>query len=240
MARKNEAASVKQRLLDLPRARREDFNLVLTRYAVERLLYRLCRAPEGNGFILKGAALFLLWSDVPHRPTRDLDLLGTGHPGLERLQEVFRAICGMPVDGGGLVFEADSVQASRIREEDEYQGVRLVLQVRLGRARLPVQVDVGFGDSVVPPPDVVDFPVLLDHPVPRLRAYRRETVIAEKFQWRAFLRRSKLDDSDVSSETAVEDICRFLIPVLEEMAAADPHPAVWPPGGPWQAVPRRP
>ena len=178
----NISASVKQRLLNLARERQEDFNLLLTRYASERLLHRLGESIHADDFVLKGAMLFGLWSEVPHRPTRDIDLLGSGAPDLARLESCLRDICETEVQDDGLHFLSETVAASRIRDDAEYMGVRVMLEARLGAARITLQVDIGFGDAIVPPPEVVDYPVLLDQPAPRLRAYRRETVVAEKLQ----------------------------------------------------------
>jgi len=178
----NLAASVRQRLLNLSRERGEDFQLVLTRYGLERLLYRLSRSPYATQFVLKGAVLFQLWTGQPHRPTRDLDLLGHGTPSTDRLRQVFQKICTATVAEDGLAFEVDGVRAEQIKAEDEYQGIRLRLDARLGTARIPLQIDIGFGDVITPGPRAVTYPTLLDFPAPRLQAYPRETVVAEKFQ----------------------------------------------------------
>lgn len=177
----NIAASVRQRLLTLSRNEKRDFQEVLTRFALERLLYRLAQSVYRDQFILKGALLFVLWSEEIHRFTQDMDLLGYGEPTPEHWIAVFRAVCEIDVQEDGLVFEADTVAARLIREENIYGGVRITLRARLEQARIPMQVDVGFGDAVVPDPEEADFPPLLDFPAPHLRAYRRETSIAEKF-----------------------------------------------------------
>ena len=177
---KNLAHSVRDRLLKLAKARGEEFNFVLVRYALERLLYRLSKSPHDGKFILKGAMLFTIWSKHPHRATKDLDLLGAGAPDLDRLAQVFRDVCAASVEDDGVVFEPRSVEARRIKEEAEYEGVRITLDGKLGSAQLAVQVDVGFGDSVVPPPRTIEFPTLLPFPGPVIRAYSRETVVAEK------------------------------------------------------------
>ncbi len=180
--RNDSVASVKQRLLSLSRQRGEDFNLLLVRYGIERLLYRLGRSEHATDFVLKGATLFHLWTAVPHRPTRDVDLLGKGTPDLDRLRQVFRAVCTAEVEGDGLDFDPNSVVAERIKEDAEYEGVRVMLNATLGSARIRLQIDVGFGDAVVPPPVRAEYPVLLDLPAPHLLVYQRETVVAEKFQ----------------------------------------------------------
>ena len=179
---RNLAASVRQRLMTLSREQNEDFQLVLTRYVIERVLYRLSISSHGKHFVLKGAMLFRLWSDQPHRPTRDLDLLGQGDSSLDTVAQVFREVCGMPVEDDGLIFDLDSVTAERIKEDQEYEGVRVGCRTHLGQARIDLQIDVGFGDAVVPRATRVTFPAMLDFPAPILKAYPRETVVAEKFQ----------------------------------------------------------
>lgn len=182
MSPRNVAASVRQHLLNLARDRGEDFGLVLTRYALERLLYRLSVSEHREQFILKGAMLFALWGGEPHRPTRDLDLLGRGTVDTRRLEQVFREVIGVKVEDDGLKFLAETVRGERTREEEEYEGVRVRLEARLAAARIKVQIDIGFGDIMTPAPREEEYPVLLDFPAPRLRAYPRETVVAEKFE----------------------------------------------------------
>lgn len=180
---KDTDASVKQRLLNLARERGEDFNFLLTRYAIERLLYRLDQSDHAGEFILKGAMLFHLSADrLPHRPTRDVDLLGRGTPDLARLAQVFRDICAVAVEPDGMAFSQQSVRAERIRENQEYEGVRVRVEGRMGSARIPLQVDVGFGDALTPPAKRRRLATLLDFPAPRLLIYPWETVIAEKLQ----------------------------------------------------------
>lgn len=176
----NVAHSVRTRLLMVSKAAGEEFNYVLVRYALERFLERLSRSPHRDTFILKGAMLFRLWAPRTHRPTKDLDLLGRGPPDLARLAALFAEICTVAVEDDGLVFDAKTVKATRIKEDAEYEGVRITLIAALGTARLPLQVDVGFGDVVTPEPVEIEFPTLLPMTAPKLRAYRRETVVAEK------------------------------------------------------------
>ena len=178
----NLSASVRQRLFNLAKQRGDDFEVLLTRYAVERLLYRLSQSPHSSQFLLKGATLFALWGGGPYRSTRDLDLLGSGENSVLRLEQVFRDICNVPVEPDGLRFAAETVEGNDIREDREYGGARIILRAHLEQARIRIQVDVGFGDAVTPPPEDVEFPTILEFPAPHLRAYRRETVVAEKFQ----------------------------------------------------------
>jgi predicted nucleotidyltransferase component of viral defense system len=178
---KNVAASVRQRLLNLSRKTGEDFQLVLTRYAIERLLYRLGASEFENRFVLKGAMLFALWTGALHRPTRDLDLLGFGDGSDESLTTVFRSLCSVAGDDG-LEFREDSVWVGPIREDQEYGGKRVTLDVRLASARVTLQIDVGFGDAITPKAEAVTYPTLLGMEAPKLRAYPRETVVAEKLK----------------------------------------------------------
>ncbi|MCK6474523.1 MAG: nucleotidyl transferase AbiEii/AbiGii toxin family protein [Planctomycetes bacterium] len=178
----NLPASVHQRLLALHQQTGEPHNVLLTRYALERFLCRLAATAHAKRFVLKGAMLFLVWTEKMHRPTKDLDLLGFLEPSGARLKTIFKEICKAKVAHDGLDFDPESVRVEAIREEQEYGGQRVRMVALLGKARIPVQIDVGFGDAVTPSPRVVKFPALLDFPAPRLRAYPRETVVAEKFE----------------------------------------------------------
>ena len=179
---RNIGASVRDRLKRRADARKENFQLVLVRYAIERLLYRIGASEHGSQFVLKGAMLFSLWAREPYRSTGDLDLLGYGDAGLERLVAVFADICRTPVPPDGMLFEPGSIVAEATRARDEYSGARLKLMAFIDSAAIRVQIDIGFGDIVTPAAVEVDFPSLVDMPAPRLRAYPPETVVAEKFQ----------------------------------------------------------
>ena len=173
---------MRARLMNHAKKQREPFDLVLVRYGLERLLYRLSKSSHHDQFILKGAMLFQIWSDQPHRPTRDLDLLGSGTPSLDDFANIFRAMCDQPVEDDGIEFLPESVSASRMKEGEDYEGIRIKLEAKLAAARIPIQVDIGFGDVITPGPETITYPTTLDFPAPILKAYPRETVIAEKFQ----------------------------------------------------------
>ncbi len=179
---KNLPASVKARLTNLAREQKEDFQELLSRYGRERLLYRLSVSEFQERFVLKGALLFAYWTGAPHRPTRDLDLLGYGDPDIAVLEKVFRDLCAVEVQPDGLVFQPNSVNGERIKDEEKYEGVRLHMTALLEKSRIPLQIDVGFGDRVVPKPEEIDFPTLLDFPTPHLKIYTRESMVAEKFE----------------------------------------------------------
>ncbi|MBE2242514.1 MAG: nucleotidyl transferase AbiEii/AbiGii toxin family protein [Burkholderiaceae bacterium] len=177
---RNIGASVRQRLLNLAHARRQPMELLLTRYALERLLHRLSLSPHRERFVLKGAMLLATWFDEPHRATRDVDLLGFGDAADDALLRTFREIMALEVDDG-VSFDLKGLRIEAIREEVEYGGSRLRTTAALAGARIPITVDIGFGDAVEPGVEDIDLPVLLDMPSPHLRAYPVETVIAEKF-----------------------------------------------------------
>lgn len=179
---KNVAVSVRDRLTALARSRRENAQLLMTRYAIERLLYRLSRSPYRDRFVLKGAMLFSLWAAAPYRATGDLDLLGLGENAPEHLAVVFQEILAVEVEDDGLVFRPETLRAAAARAEDEYAGVRIDFAAELAGARLPMHVDIGYGDAITPDAVQIDYPSLLGQPTAHLRAYPPETVVAEKFQ----------------------------------------------------------
>ena len=179
---KDIGASALTRLLRAAKERGEDFQLVLTRYANERLLYRLARSRHGAQFVLKGAALFALWTGQPHRPTRDVDLLGFGEPSESRIRDVFSDVIALEVEDDGVSFDRAALEVGPIREDRAYGGIRVVVVARIAGSKTRVQIDVGFGDAITPEPLFVELPVLLDFPAPRMRAYPKETVVAEKLE----------------------------------------------------------
>ena len=182
MTGRNIAASVRAKLLNKARADKRDFTLVLTRYALERLLYRLSISEHADHFLLKGALLFDLWFDVPLRPTRDMDLLGFGIAEEPHLIAAFTDLCGLEIEDG-IHFDAQSIRAEEIRKEANYKGIRITLLAWIDGARCPLQVDVGYGDAVTPAAEMVEYPVMLDEfPAPKLRVYPRYTVVAEKLE----------------------------------------------------------
>ena len=186
---RNMGASVRSRLLATAKERNQPFDLLLTRYALERILYRLSLSEHRQRFVLKGAMLVTTWFTDPLRPTRDLDLLGFGDPDAQAMLGVFREICAVAVDDG-LEIDLDGLRVDRIRDELEYGGLRIRTIATIGGARVNIVIDIGFGDAVEPGLEETVLPVLLDLPAPRLRAYARETVIAEKFQAMVLLGRA--------------------------------------------------
>jgi hypothetical protein len=160
----------------------DDYQTLLTAYVCERFLFRLAVSPVRNAFVLKGAMLLRVWSDHPYRMTRDLDLLRRGDATAEAIRRDIESICRMPVDADGLDLDTTSMQLEPIRAEDEYVGTRVTMRVYCGKARIALQVDIGVGDTVYPPPRLQHYTTLLDMPEPEVFAYSPESVIAEKLE----------------------------------------------------------
>lgn len=180
------AESVRARLTNLSRQSGDSYQILLTRYALERLLYRLSQSAHAERFVLKGAALYPLWaresSDLPYRPTRDLDFLGSGDPSVESVLDAMRDVLLQTVEPDAVEYDLSSMRGQRMREAELYEGCRLTLDATIGSARIRVQMDFGFGDAITPAPRLENYPTLLAFPAPRLRTYPRETVVAEKFE----------------------------------------------------------
>jgi predicted nucleotidyltransferase component of viral defense system len=178
----NLPASVRQRLLNRAKENRQDFGMLLTNYALERFLYRLSVSRHRDSFVLKGALLLQLWTSEVYRPTRDLDLLGELPGPAKGYRKIFAEVCGEKVEDDGLTFLADTIRVEKIRDDEAYEGVRVLLEARLANARIPLQIDVGFGDVITPAPVEVEYPTLLPFPAAKMRAYPKESVVAEKFE----------------------------------------------------------
>lgn len=179
----NVAASIRARLSNRARDEETEFELFLVRYACERFLYRLGASEERKRCTLKGATLLGLWMEEPYRATRDIDLLALGENSEEAVRQVMTTICNVPCPEDGLVFNLETLRVSPIREDQKYGGQRARLFAFLGKTRIPVQVDFGFGDVVTPGPEEAHLPTLIDSvPAPFLQAYPQVTTIAEKFE----------------------------------------------------------
>jgi predicted nucleotidyltransferase component of viral defense system len=177
----NLAASIKDRLLNLARREGRVFDVILVRYALERLLYRLSLSDHRDRFVLKGGMLVTIWLDHGNRETRDADFLGYGDASEDSMKSNFAEIIAIPSDDG-LRFDTESLRTANIRDEVEYGGVRLRVAAYLERTSIPVVIDIGFGDALAASPDYLAYPTLLDMDAPKIRSYPPATVIAEKFQ----------------------------------------------------------
>jgi len=175
-------ASVRQRLLNQSRAHERPFQELLQYFAMERFLYRLAQSPFSDRFVLKGALLLTAWRAPLSRPTMDIDLAGRTSNELDHIAELVGAVCEIVTEPDGIEFNRASIEVSRIKEDADYEGVRVRFHATLAQARIPMQIDIGFGDVIVPGPTEIEYPTLLDFPAPVVQAYPREAVIAEKVE----------------------------------------------------------
>lgn len=182
MSGRDVGASVRQRLLNQSRAQDRPFQELLQYFAMERFLYRLAKSPFSDRFVLKGALLLTAWRAPLSRPTMDIDLAGRTGNELDHIAELVRTVCDVAVEPDGIEFNRASIEVSRIKEDADYEGVRVRFHATLAKARIPMQIDIGFGDVIVPAPTEVEYPTLLEFPAPVLLAYPKETVIAEKLE----------------------------------------------------------
>ncbi|HKJ84071.1 MAG TPA: nucleotidyl transferase AbiEii/AbiGii toxin family protein [Mariprofundaceae bacterium] len=214
----NPAASIRQRLLNISREQRFDFNRILTDFGLQRLLYRLSVSPYHDEFVLKGAMLFSYWSGDAFRATKDVDFLKSGEASIEYLKRVFTDLCDQAVEqDDGLIFDKASVSAEEIREDDAYGGIRITMKAILSGARISIQADIGIGDVITPAAEEIDYPVLLELPSPKLKAYPVETVIAEKFEAMVHL---GVANSRMKDFYDIWALIKFMKPDHEMMAVA--------------------
>ena len=213
----NNAASIHQRILNKAVAEHRPFNELLQYYAIERFLYRLGESPHSKQFVLKGALVFLAWQAPLTRPTRDMDFLGYTNNSVDHLVQIVQEICTQTVEADGMVFDPTSVQGERIKEEADYQGVRVSFLGFLGNAKTPMRLDVGFADIVTPNPDELELPTILDNmSKPCIRAYPPETVIAEKFQAMVALGTINSRMKDFYDIWFMAELMEFDYPLLRE------------------------
>jgi len=176
----NVTASVHQRLLNMAKDSSQPFNEVLQHFANERFIYRLSKSPHAHKFVLKGALMFAVWNKSRSRSTMDIDLLGRIDNDIETIMAVIKDVCLMDVEEDGISFHENSVKAERITEGAEYEGVRIRVRGGLGNTRLSLQIDIGFGDFVVPGPHKITYPTLLDFPPPVVQGYTIENIIHKR------------------------------------------------------------
>jgi hypothetical protein len=180
--KKDLARSIRQRLQNKAQATGRPFQEIFQYFVMERFLYRVCNSRHADKFVLKGALMFTAWQAVEFRPTRDIDFLGRMGNDRDQIAAVIREICAVDSEPDGLRFDADSLEANVIKEDADYEGVRVTFLAYLDNARFAMQIDVGFGDVTIPDPSMTDYPTLLELPAPRLMGYSRETAVAEKFE----------------------------------------------------------
>jgi predicted nucleotidyltransferase component of viral defense system len=176
------AASVRQRLQNVARASGRPFQEMLQYFAMERFLYRLAQSRHADKLVLKGALMFTAWRAPATRPTRDIDLLGRMENSVDVVTSAIRDVCRQAVEADGLLFDPDTIAGMAIKEDADYEGVRVTFRGTLENARIPMQIDVGFGDVIFPGPQMIEYPTILDHAAPVLPGYSRETCVSEKFE----------------------------------------------------------
>lgn len=236
---KNLTASVRDRLSNRAKGTKRPFDELLQYFAMERFLYRLSRSKYKDKVVLKGALMFVVWRAPRSRATRDIDLLGRMGSAIEQLKAMVKEVCRVEVEPDGITFNPATVTGKRIKEDADYEGVRIRFTAYLDRARAPMQIDFGFGDTVFPKPAVISYPTILGMPEPRLKGYPRETdefaQSPEKVaQWRAFLRRGRLDRAPKDLETVIQTLRGFLLPIVKSITEDSPTPRRWQPPGPWR------
>lgn len=178
----NTAASVRARLLAFSKESGRPFQEVLQYFAMERFLFRLSLSAHVEKLVLKGGLMLAAWQAPETRPTKDMDFLGQMPNDVQSVVNVVREICGIAEESDGLRFDPESIEATTIKEDADYEGVRITFLAHLQNARVHMQIDMGFGDTVVPDPIRISYPTILDHVPPQIRGYPRETTVAEKFE----------------------------------------------------------
>lgn len=179
---KNLAVSIRARLLNIAKQSNRDFNAILLHFFQERFLYRLSKSPYRNNFILKGALMFIVYNIPLSRPTKDIDFLGSLISNDEsEIQKIIKDVVSISVNDG-VSFYPDSVDTEKITEDADYHGVRVYFNGKLAKIKKRIQLDIGFGDQVIPEPQNVEFPTFLDLPIPKIKVYSNESAIAEKFE----------------------------------------------------------
>ena len=240
---KNMAASVRQCLLNKARETNRPFNELLQYFVMERFLYRLSKSPHAQKFVLKGALMLTVWEAPISRSTMDIDLLGRTDNSIDAMIAVAKDVCLQDVESDGLAFDPTTMEGERITEDADYEGVRLRFLAKLDTARVTLQVDVGFGDVVVPSAELTDYPTILQLPAPRLHGYSKESTIAftrafaedatKAVQWRAFIRRNRLADTPGDFAEIISTIAPFLGPIVDALVADRSFDANWKAPGPW-------
>ncbi|MDP3980561.1 MAG: nucleotidyl transferase AbiEii/AbiGii toxin family protein [Chlamydiota bacterium] len=179
---KNIKASVRARLQNKAKEESRPFSEVLQYYGMERFLYRFSRSKYADKFILKGALMFMVWHMPERRTTLDIDLLALCDNKIGGIEKMIKDICKAGVISDGLIFDDKTLKSQRIKEDADYEGIRVKFVGFLERSRIPMQIDIAFGDNIYPNPKTIEYPVILDYPKPKLKGYPAESIISEKFE----------------------------------------------------------
>jgi len=179
---KNIEASVKAQLQNKAKETNRPFSEVLQYFGMERFLYRVSQSKYADKFILKGALMFIVWHVPERRTTLDIDFLAQYDNQVASIEKMIKDVCKIDVVSDGLIFDPKNVKGQRIKEDADYEGIRVKFLGLLERSRIPMQIDMGFGDSIYPKPKIIEYPVILDFPKPKLKGYPAESVVSEKFE----------------------------------------------------------
>lgn len=180
--KKNLEESIYSRLKNVARQRKRPVQEVLKYYAMERFLYRLSISSHQSSFYLKGGLMLMVWDPMSHRATVDIDLLAKTSNSIANLQKIINEVCNVEAVPDGVKFAADSLKLAEAQLEAEYRGISAAFSAQLFTAKLPMRIDFGFSDTILPHPAKVKYPTLLDFPAPELKGYTPQTSIAEKFE----------------------------------------------------------
>ena len=180
--KKNLSESIYSRLKNVARQRKRPVQEILKYYAMERFLYRLSVSSYQNTFYLKGGLMLMVWDPMSHRATVDIDFLAKTSNSIENLQKIINTVCGIEVVADGVRFAPETLKLSEAQLEAEYHGISAAFSAQLFTAKLPMRIDFGFSDTILPHPAIVKYPTLLDLPSPELKGYTPQTSIAEKFE----------------------------------------------------------
>ena len=180
--KKNLGESIRQRLKNLSGQRNRPFDEILRYYAMERFLYRLSISPHAKKFFLKGGLMLKVWDSLDHRATMDIDLLARTSNQIDNLHRIITEVSEIACDEDGIAFDTQKLILRNTQTGGDYNGVSSSFSAKLFTTKMPILIDIGFNDIVIPKPQQIRYPTLLGMPEPTLLGYTLETVIAEKLE----------------------------------------------------------
>lgn len=180
--KKNLSESIRQRLKNLSDQRNRPFDEILRYYAMERFLYRLSISSHAKKFFLKGGLMLKVWDSLDHRATMDIDLLARTSNQIDNLHRIITEVSQIACEEDGIAFDTQKLILRNTQTGGDYNGVSSSFSAKLFTTKMPVLIDIGFNDIIIPKPQQIKYPTLLDMPEPALLGYTLETVIAEKLE----------------------------------------------------------
>ncbi|MBX7066369.1 MAG: nucleotidyl transferase AbiEii/AbiGii toxin family protein [Parachlamydiales bacterium] len=178
----NLAESIYSRLKNVAREKKRPVQEILKYYAMERFLYRLSISSYSDSFYLKGGLMLMVWDPMSHRSTIDIDLLAKTSNDLSHLFKILQKIGSIDQPEDGVIIDSNSFKLAASQIDAEYQGVSASFLANLFTAKIPMQIDFGFSDLILPNPAQIKYPTILNLPAPQLKGYTPQTSIAEKFE----------------------------------------------------------